>query len=62
MAERKWLEESSDEEVSSYMIIYGDKVAHISISDDLTPYGVVIEERGTAAMQRLLFEQIWTQL
>jgi sugar-specific transcriptional regulator TrmB len=62
MAERKWLEEPNDDSVSSYTFIYGDKVAHISISDDLTPYGVVIEERGTAAMQRLLFEQIWAQL
>lgn len=62
MAERKWLEEPAGQEASSYMIIYGDKVAHISISDDLTPYGVVIEERGTAAMQQLLFDQIWSQL
>ncbi len=62
MAERKWLEEPAGNEVSSYMFIYGDKVAHISISDDLTPYGVVIEERGMAAMQRLIFEQVWAQL
>ena len=62
MAERKWLEEPANSEVSSYTIIYGDKVAHISISDDLTPYGVVIEERGAASMQRLIFEQLWTSL
>jgi len=61
-AERKWLEEPKDGSISSYTFIYGDKVAHIAISSDLTPYGVVIEEPGTAAMQRLLFEQIWSQL
>ncbi len=59
---RKWLEEPADGSVSSYTLIYGNKVAHISISSDLTPYGVVIEDDGTAAMQRLLFEQIWEQL
>jgi sugar-specific transcriptional regulator TrmB len=62
MAERKWLEESETSSLSSYTIIYGNKVALISISSDLTPYGVVIEDRGTADMQRLLFEQIWANL
>lgn len=60
-AERRWLSEPKDGGVSSYTLIYGDKVAHISITND-TPYGVVIEDAGTAAMQRLLFEQIWSQL
>lgn len=62
MAERKWLNATNEPGVSSYTLIYGDKVAHISVSDDGTPYGVIIEDRGTAAMQRLLFEQIWSQL
>jgi sugar-specific transcriptional regulator TrmB len=60
-AERKWLVEPNDGTVSSYTLIYGDKVAHISIANE-TPYGVVIEDAGTAAMQRLLFEQLWSQL
>jgi sugar-specific transcriptional regulator TrmB len=60
-AERRWLQEPNDGSVSSYTLIYGNKVAHISIAND-TPYGVVIEDPGTAAMQRLLFEQIWSQL
>ena len=60
-AERRWLAEPKEGDVSSYTIIYGDKVAQISIAND-TPYGVVIEDAGTAAMQRLLFEQIWSTL
>jgi sugar-specific transcriptional regulator TrmB len=60
-AERRYLAEPADGSVSSYTLIYGDKVAHISIKED-TPYGVVIEDAGTAAMQRLLFEQIWSTL
>jgi sugar-specific transcriptional regulator TrmB len=61
IAERKWLNETS-EASSSYTIIYGNKVAHISIANDTTPYGVIIEDEGTAAMQRLLFDQLWSRL
>jgi len=62
LSARKWLPEPSGGETSSYTIIYGDKVANISISSDYTPYGVVIEDAGAAAMQRLLFEQLWETL
>jgi len=61
-AERKWLSDAAEVDVSSYMLIYGDKVAHISISSDYTPYGVVIEDSGTAAMQRLIFDRVWAEL
>jgi len=61
-SERKWLDNPNDEQLSSYIIIYGSKVAHISISRDFTPYGVVIDDAGTANMQRLLFEQLWAIL
>ncbi len=60
-SERKWLPEPTTSDISSYSIIYGDKVAHISISSDFTPYGVVIEDAGAAAMQRLLFDQLWLE-
>ncbi len=59
-AERKWLKDTDDG--TSYMIVYGNKVAHISISEDLTPYGVVIEDDGVATMQRTLFMNIWHKL
>ncbi len=61
-SERKWLPEPNESHISSYTIIYGDKVAHISISKDYTPYGVVIEDTGTASMQKLLFDQLWQTL
>lgn len=61
-SERKWLPEPSGAGISSYTLIYGDKVAQISISNDFTPYGVVVEDAGTAAMQRLLFERLWQTL
>lgn len=62
MSERRWLTEPQGSKISSYTLIYGNKVAHISISSNFTPYGVVIEDVGTAAMQRLLFENLWRQL
>ncbi len=61
-SERKWLPEPVGGEISSYTIIYAHKIAHISISNDYTPYGVVVEDAGTAAMQRLLFKQLWSTL
>lgn len=45
-----------------YQIIYGNKVAMISVSSDGTPYGVVFEEAGVAKMHRILFDQVWNSL
>ena len=61
-AERKWLANPPTERISSYTLIYGNKMAVISISKDDTPYGVVIEDAGVANMQRLLFDQLWAYL
>jgi HTH-type transcriptional regulator, sugar sensing transcriptional regulator len=61
-SKRKWLPEIDGVDTSSYTLIYGNKVAIISISDNLTPYGVVIKDTGAASMQRLLFEQLWRYL
>lgn len=62
ISERKWLAEPSRSKISSYTLIYGNKVAQISISKDFTPYGVVIEDVGAASMQKLLFENLWQNL
>jgi len=62
MSERRWLPDSAGADISSYTIIYGDKVALISISENMTPYGVVVEDPGVASMQRLLFERLWSSL
>ncbi|MFA5004411.1 MAG: helix-turn-helix domain-containing protein [Candidatus Saccharimonadales bacterium] len=62
LSERKWLPEPADAKPTSYMIIYGNKVAQISISNDFMPYGVVVEDTGVATVQRLLFERLWATL
>jgi sugar-specific transcriptional regulator TrmB len=61
-AERKWLPNPPQGGLSSYTLIYDSKVATISIATDDTPYGVVIEDDGAAAMQRLLFDQLWNTI
>lgn len=61
-SERKWLADNADASTSSYTIIYGNKIAIVSIASDDTPYGVVIEDAGAATMQRLLFSQMWSLL
>jgi sugar-specific transcriptional regulator TrmB len=61
-SERKWIAEPTESTPSSYTLVYGNKVAHISIADNNTPYGVVIEDEGATSMQRLLFKQLWKTL
>jgi HTH-type transcriptional regulator, sugar sensing transcriptional regulator len=61
-SQRKWLPDAPASGISSYTIIYGNKVAIISIAKNNTPNGVVIEDAGGATMQRLLFEQLWNTL
>lgn len=61
-SERKPLGDSLSSDIACYSLIYGNKVATISISSNLTPYGVVIEDQGAASMQQLLFEQLWNSL
>jgi sugar-specific transcriptional regulator TrmB len=62
LSERKQLPSNQDDTLSSYTIIYGNKVATISITDNNTPYGVVIEDASASTMQKLLFEQLWNTL
>jgi sugar-specific transcriptional regulator TrmB len=61
-SERKWLPNPPESGISSYTLIYGSKIATVSIASDETPYGVVIEDAGAAAMQRVLFEQLWSTI
>ncbi len=61
LSQRKWLPEPKSK-ASSYTIIYGNKVANISISSDETPYGVVVEDKSVSVMQQLIFDQLWSAL
>jgi HTH-type transcriptional regulator, sugar sensing transcriptional regulator len=59
LSERRWLTDLPQTHLSSYTLVYGNKVATISITSNDTPYGVVIEDEGVASMQLLLFNQLW---
>jgi sugar-specific transcriptional regulator TrmB len=62
LAQRKHLPNAQSDTFSSYTLIYGNKVAIISVSSSNTPYGVVIEDGSATTMQRLIFEQLWDTL
>lgn len=62
LSERRWLPNPDSQPSSSYVIVYADRVAMISLSENQTPYGVIIEEPGVAATQRLLFDTLWQTL
>jgi hypothetical protein len=61
-SDRQRLPSLAEDSCSSYVIIYESKVAMMSITNSQIPYGVVIEDKGLAAMQRLLFNNLWVQM
>lgn len=62
LAERKWLNTESKTLFSSYIIIYANKFAIISLAQNELPYAVVIHEAGIARTQRLIFQTLWNLL
>ena len=62
LSERKTLPDGDLRAPSCYMIIYGDKVAQISLNDNLVPYGIVINNPEVSSMQQLLFDKLWESL
>ena len=53
---------SEKESSPTYMIIYGGKVAMISLSATGEPVGVIIEDRGLYETQKMIFEFVWNKL
>lgn len=60
LSERKNL--TTDNIPASYIIIYGDKVAQITLTSLGSIQGSIIENAGIAALQRLLFDKLWETL
>ncbi|MBI4114421.1 MAG: helix-turn-helix domain-containing protein [Candidatus Niyogibacteria bacterium] len=58
MAERKTIKEDAP----AYMIVYGPKIALISVAEDDIPFGVLIQDEKIASTQRMLFDQLWGKL
>ncbi len=53
---------SGDAGAPTYVMIYGEKTAFISLDASATLLGVLVEDAGTAATQRLLFDSLWATL
>lgn len=53
---------SEEDSTPTYMIIYGGKVAMISLSQASEPVGVIIEDLGLYETQKMIFEFVWNKL
>lgn len=60
LAERRWL--SSSLSPACYVIIYGTKVAQISLSNEGNLQAAVVDNEGITHLQSLLFDHIWKTL
>jgi len=60
LAERKRL--AAHEVPASYVIIYGSKVAQITLTDLGSIQGSLIDDPGIAELQKLLFDALWITL
>lgn len=60
LAERRWL---SDKKGSpTYSIIYGPKVAFLSLGRNESPLGILIEDADVAETERMIFDRVWESL
>lgn len=60
LAERRWL--SVERGSPTYSLIYGPKVAFISLGEQETPLGVLIEDARIAQTERMVFDHVWRTL
>ncbi len=58
MAERKWI----DSDAPAYILIYGPKVALISVAEDDMPFGVLVRDEKIAKTQRIIFNNLWSRI
>ena len=58
MAERKWVATDAP----AYLLIYGSKVALISVAEDNTPFGVLIKDEKISKTHRILFNSLWEKI
>ncbi|MFC1721410.1 TrmB family transcriptional regulator [Patescibacteria group bacterium] len=59
--ERKWLVEKDGED-PCYMVIYGNKIAYVTLDIKSDPVGVIIEDQASAQTQKLIFKKLWESL
>lgn len=59
-AERRWL--TREDGAPSYTLVYGPKVAAITLAKGNAPQAVLIDDAALAETQRIIFEHLWTSL
>ena len=59
--ERKWLD-NTNKSAPNYIIIYGNKIAFISIGRNDEPMGIIIEDEATSKMQKIIFGHLWNNI
>ncbi len=60
MDERKWLTKKDNAPI--YTLIYGNKTAMISVGQNKIPHGIIIEDIGISATEKLIFDRLWKSL
>ncbi|OHA14423.1 MAG: hypothetical protein A2909_01250 [Candidatus Tagabacteria bacterium RIFCSPLOWO2_01_FULL_39_11] len=58
MAQRKEI----GTDAPAYIMIYGPKIALISVADDKKPFGVIIKDEKIAKTQRIIFESLFEKI
>lgn len=58
MAQRRWIKTDAP----AYIIIYGNRLALISVSDDKKPFGVLVRDEKIALTQKIIFNQLWNRV
>lgn len=58
--ERRWL--TKKESAPVYKLIYGGKVAMISVGKKGIPHGLIIEDDGISQTELLIFDSLWARL
>ncbi len=58
--ERKWL--STKESAPTYTLIYAGKVAMISVGENNTPHGLIIEDKEIYTTQLFIWNSLWDKL
>ncbi|HBW73710.1 MAG TPA: hypothetical protein DEF59_00380 [Candidatus Magasanikbacteria bacterium] len=58
--ERKWIK--IKEPASTYTIVYAGKVAYLTVDARNELAGVILENQGIYATQKVLFEQLWAHI
>lgn len=58
LSERRILPQGASS-LNGYMILYGNKVALISLNEVNQLSGIVIDDAGVSTLQRVVFDQLW---